>query len=1217
MTTAGRSTSAVVADALYRWRHWLSALVLGGAVLLAPFANFTAIDNELTAWFADDDPVYRQYERLREDFDGSRTLIVAIEAPTRDRLLSEEGFDYIQEVTAAIERLPVVDRVVSLSTVTVVDVRPGEAPDEPPLLDVRALFADRGSRSPGEIGQRAIDDDLLRGDIISADGAVTAVIVFFDESRIDDVRVQTLGEIRSIVGAGMPDAFRAYYNGALEISDTYERVTRDNQTRLTPPILVLTVLAIYAMFRSWRYTAVTLFAVLVSLVWTLGLYSLAGFSYNVLSSIIVPMTIVLAVADDVHIVQHYLEARRHGTAEQAFKGSVSHLMAPILGATATTALGMASLGTSQVAAVREFGFGAAIGVSMDFVISMTLVPTLLCWLKPHDRAAPQETWFKGPLVAVSKFSVSRAGPVAAVAGLVAVVALAGLFRIRVDTNHINFFAPSHPLSESARVIDNRLAGIYSFQVLLDGPPEVQLEPQILRRMDQFQEQLRNLEHARKVTGLVDYVKRVHREIGDGSGEREIPDDRRLIAQELFVFTLADEGRVELERVATSDFSKSLITVKQAAMSSDLQYEQMQQVQRLASETFAGTPITPTVTGFGHLFATLDAYLVRSQITSFTTAFVTVFSVIFLVFRSWRFGLLAMVPNLFPVLAVFGVMGWFDISLNVATVMLASVALGVVDDDTVHFISRYRRETALGQSAPRAIETATAHEGRAALTAAIINSCAFAMFAMSEYRPSAWFGGLLSLTMIVAFLAEALILPATITLLPRLLRPEPRARPARADSCQREDRRMTAALLLTAALAASVATTAGPSPQGAPRDRFDIGGEVSVLFDLLPKREVFELRPRLVVDLTIEPADWLRFHAEGLAEALAADRDAYGDVEFGSVRLREGYVELLGKRADLRVGMGRISWGRLDEVQPSDVINPLDAARFLLEGRSEARLPVPLVRGRLYPAEGFTIEGVLVPRFERGSYDEMDEPTSPFNLLNDVVVPPGAVVSTSGIDRRAPDVSWSNPLGGVRASVTAGRVDIAGSFYEGADAFGIITFEPGPSGPATATAGQLVETFHRFRMYAADFETVSGDWAIRGEVAAFERQLAGASVPGAVEGRVLDVGVGFDRRAGAFRVYGTGLYHREWSEVDPEVERSDFNVIGSVDRHFARESHLLRAFAVANPVDRSAFLRGLWAWTLTDNFTLEVSGGAFLGTSDDTLGRFTGRDFVFTRLRVWF
>ena len=119
------------------------------------------------------------------------------------------------------------------------------------------------------------------------------------------------------------------------------------------------------------------------------------------------------------------------------------------------------------------------------------------------------------------------------------------------------------------------------------------------------------------------------------------------------------------------------------------------------------------------------------------------------------------------LAVLGIMGYLDISMNVATVMVASVALGVVDDDTIHFINRYRREAAAGRSTDEAIEIATAHEGRASLTTAIINSAGYGVLLLSEYRPTAWFGGLLALTMLTAFLAEVFILPATIKLLPRV------------------------------------------------------------------------------------------------------------------------------------------------------------------------------------------------------------------------------------------------------------------------------------------------------------------------------------------------------------------------------------------------------------------------------------------------------------------
>ena len=773
--------SPALAAFLYRFRRVLCAFIVIGAVALAPRANITRIDNDLTAWFSRDDPVYREYQHFQDEFGGTRTLIVAVVAPGRDRLFSQDGFAFLDEATHRIEQVRFVDRVASLATATVVDSAPaapnaGEGETDV-VLDVRRLIDDLKTRPPAAVGARAVADDLLRGDLVSEDGTVTSIVVFFDERRIDEVRGAVIDEIRQIVAATMPRDFHAYYNGSLEISETYNRITLANQTKFTPPLMALTLGTIFLMFRSWRRTLLTGVAVLVSLLWTLGLYSLCGFTYNVLSSMIMPLVTVLAIADDVHIIQHYDEERRTKSAEAAFKSTVSHLVAPLLGASGTTALGMLSLATSDVVAVREFGIGSAVGVMVDFAISIVFVPTLLGWIRPEVAPPPQEAWFKKPMQRVAAFSTSHARLVLTVGAILTVLAAVGVFLLRVDTNHINFFSAKHPLGESATIIDTRLGGIYSFQILLEGPADSVRQPDALARMEQLEAELRTLPFVRKVTGLADYVKRIHRDLG-GPGGATIPGDASLVAQELFVFSLADQGRIELERVAASDFSKAQITVKLASMSSDLVFEQIHEAESRAARLFAGSPVRPTVTGSGRLFSTLDHYLVVSQISSFATAFVTVFAVIFAIFRSWRYGILAIVPNLFPVLAIFGVMGWLNISLNVATIMLASVALGVVDDDTIHFISRYRREKAHGRSMLEAIELATTHEGRAALTTAIINSCSFAVLGLSEYRPTAWFGGLLALTMIVAFLAEVFILPATIVMAPRFFGDERTASPVR-------------------------------------------------------------------------------------------------------------------------------------------------------------------------------------------------------------------------------------------------------------------------------------------------------------------------------------------------------------------------------------------------------------------------------------------------------
>jgi predicted RND superfamily exporter protein len=753
-----------LADLLWRWRYPLSALVVIVAVAFIPRANITKIDNDISAWFSKDDPVYRDYERFRDEFGGSRTLIIALQADSPDRLFSRQTLDVIRRVTGDIERIDTVERVVSLATATTVDAvtRDGESG-----LDVRRLIDSSGETPPEDVRRRALADDLIRGDLVSASGAVTAIVVSFDETRIDAVRAGTIQRIHDTVDPALPRGVTAYYNGSLEISETYNRITLANERTFTPPIFIVTLIAVYLSFRSWRKMLLTIVAVGISVLWTLGLYTLLGYSFNVLASMLVPLIVVLAIADDVHIMQHWDEERRHRSAEDSFKATVSHLAAPLFGASATTALGMASLATSNVVAVRAFGLGSAVGIMVDFMISLVFVPTVLSLMQPEVHETPHEKYLVGPMESIAMYSTRHPRAVLAVALLLSAAASLGILRLHVDTNHINFFSPNHPLGRSARVIDTELSGIYSFQVLLEGPPDSLGTPGNLQRMERLEDELRTLPDVKKVRSVADYVRRVNKELHDGDvASNVVPSDPAAVAQELFVFTLGSEGRHELDRVVASDFSRAQIDVKLRAMSSDVVLELIEHTDRLAADIFAGTGVKATTTGSGRLFSTLDHYLVESQISSFGTAFFTVFGVIFLIFRSARFGFLTIAPNVLPVIAVLGIMGFMGISMNIATVMVASVALGVVDDDTIHFINRYRREVAAGAGTDEAIEIATVHEGRASLTTALINSLGFGVLMLSEYKPTAWFGGLLGLTMAVAFLAEVFILPATIKLLPR-------------------------------------------------------------------------------------------------------------------------------------------------------------------------------------------------------------------------------------------------------------------------------------------------------------------------------------------------------------------------------------------------------------------------------------------------------------------
>ena len=239
--------------------------------------------------------------------------------------------------------------------------------------------------------------------------------------------------------------------------------------------------------------------------------------------------------------------------------------------------------------------------------------------------------------------------------------------------------------------------------------------------------------------------------------------------------------------------------------------------------------------------------------------------------------------------------------------------------------------------------------------------------------------------------------------------------------------------------------------------------------------------------------------------------------------------------------------------------------------------------------------------------------------------PAGVVSKAGREHLEPvgpgqfkAFDYGATSGGARLLMTMGRLDVGLATYHGFDGFGPILFQPLTVSevPEPVVVGQFVELHPRFVMYSADFETVSGPWAWRGEAAYFpERTFAATTFAGTVPGTSFSSGVGFDRRAGPLRVFGSFLMQRESAALDGDAVRTNYTLVGSVDRAFHQDRMTARAFLASNPHDHSGFVRGIFQWRLGDQVGFEVSAGAFYGASDDIIGRFHGRDFVAGKLRV--
>ncbi len=738
---------------LYRTRYpWVISL-LALTLFFSTHTEGLDLDNTLSAWFPENDEHYRIYQQFRDDFGGNRNLVIVIEA--------EDVFDpsilhYIRESTEAIEEVDWVKRVYSLSTANRVYGNEDG-------IEVKPLLHGINDGMIPEIRDYTLRQEILRDDLVSVDATLTSIVVTFEEEKADRERARLLGEIRAIMEGGAIEASRIYYSGSMEFSKEYDRFTLQNQRSFTPPLIALIVVSILLLFRSVSKLLIVIFVVGASVGWTVGIYSLLGYSFNVISGMLIPLIVILSISDSIHILEYHDEiSRSRDHKKEIFVSTLSYITRPCLATSLTTAFGLLSLTSSKVPAVQAFGLGSAIGILSAFILSIVFVPFFLSVLPEKYRASKGSIWLK-PLGSLHRFNLRNSKVLLVSMSTVFLLAVTTLSRIEVNTNQIDFFQEESMIRRAAVLLNERLSGVFSVEVYLTGGEGAMKEPKVLQAMEEFRNRVLTYPYVMKATSLADQVKMVNRELEGGDPDAyRIPGSRELIAQELFLLSLSRRGREEMHHIVSSDYTRGRISVKMRSMSSDELVETCRSMEVEAREVFAGTGVTPVLTGSGQLFSYLDHYLVESQIRSFTIAFLTVIVFMFIFFGSWKYGFLSILPNLFPIVLVLGIMGLTGITLNVATVTVSSVALGIAADDTIHFISRFKRERReKGHDRIRALENSTIQVGRAIISTSLINILGFSILVFSDFMPTVYFGYLIAMTMGFALIGDLVFLPTSI------------------------------------------------------------------------------------------------------------------------------------------------------------------------------------------------------------------------------------------------------------------------------------------------------------------------------------------------------------------------------------------------------------------------------------------------------------------------
>jgi hypothetical protein len=704
--------------------------------------------------------------RFQSLFGSDEIVVVAFHS---DRLFTRESLDRLDRLTREIAALPHVARVLSPTSVRDLD---GDELGPVPVHPYAQVVA--GKLQPQAMGDRLGVHPIFGDLLVARDARTAAVIVELEEGpAAADWRNRLVADLRRLGrDAGLGTA--AFVAGIpVEKVDVARYIARD-QGIYVPLVFLILALMTAVLYRHPVGMLVPLATVTLALVWALGLFGLAGRALNPVTSLMTPVILVMSLEGTIQLLNQYLIARAQGLARPAALAQAHRRMrTPCFNAALTAAIGFVSLLVLPIPAIREFGLFTAIGIMIGYAQTIVLTPLLLASLPDLPprvirafEPGPVERWLCGVVGWVTRHRLTTA---LAVGGLLA-VAVAGLARIRVETDLVRSLRHASPLAAATRFIDAHLTGVNSVEILVPAPagPDVGT----LGRMARLEAALRELPDVRKVTGLPDLLARVNRAMHRGNDAyARLPDGADAEADVTdFLEALRKEAPADLSRfLADGPDGRATLRVNARVPALDTARSQALFARIREAAERAGLPDV-SLTGNFVVFSNMSTTLVHHQVQGLAVALVLILGVMAVQFRSIRLGALCAIPNGAPVLMVYGLMGWSGIALSVPTAMIASVVIGTIVDNSIYLLAPFREAFRQEASYVLALMDMLRASGRAVVFSTVTLAVGFWVGVFSSFVPTVHFAVLAGAAFMLGLISQFVLLPLVLVLLQPLGRP---------------------------------------------------------------------------------------------------------------------------------------------------------------------------------------------------------------------------------------------------------------------------------------------------------------------------------------------------------------------------------------------------------------------------------------------------------------
>lgn len=742
---------------------WLAlGLLLGIQLVSVPFLLKIHFNNSGDIYSPDDAPIIQLRQALFKEFPGDEVLIALFEG---DTLFEPAFLKALNRVAEKLEQHPSVDRVLTLTTVEHIDSS-DDGFSVSPLIDPRKI----DSRTPAQWKARALGDTFAPGLLVSRDGRAVALVVR------PKILKESLArrDIQIALEHAIADEKLTPYHSATagSVAQTVEElrsIWRDSAIFIPLTVIIGLVLMWWVVGRIRPVIVGGLAMGTVVSASVAGLV-MSGQPYTPITAMIPTLMAAYTTATLLHLYAALQRARIALLRRpQRIARALNDTFKPGLFNVLTTGAGLLSLLWVDIPPVQAFGLSGAIGTLMVFVVVFILVPPILLkWDTPRwPRRRSGFARMRRIAAAVAVFSLRNARAVLATTAVLVLVTTPVALQTKVESNLIEFFAPQHTISKSTDRVESMLSGVTGLEVILTGSERDSLkDPATLARIKALQVWIDTLPEVDRSFSLIDMLEEMNRALsGEDLGDAALPTTRKLVQQLLLIYDGDD-----LYEMVNREFQRGRLTLSLNVHGANEISRVVDKINaRLAAHPIPG--IHTELAGYGKLFADQEDRIVDGQLKSFASAFLQIFLLLALMFRSFRGALICLVPNLAPLFFIFVVMGSTGIALDVATVLIAGVILGITVDDTIHLYHGYLHRIQNGVSPVFAIIRSVESSGRAVIAISVVLIAQFGLLALSDFRPTANFGMLCAVGLFAGQVFELLLMPALLGLkIPRVRKP---------------------------------------------------------------------------------------------------------------------------------------------------------------------------------------------------------------------------------------------------------------------------------------------------------------------------------------------------------------------------------------------------------------------------------------------------------------